>query len=574
MLNHKTLRNCFLTTCFILILSFAFSAGNFPQPSICDRTCWSARAPQDTIDQESALDRAVIHHTAIAADYNTVSLEESKAKIRSIQNYHMDSLGWADIGYHFLTDKLGNNFEGREGAMTSIPRGAHDGINDNSFGFNVMGYFHDPYNQLPTCQQRSSCYDLIAWRMPDPFDGYGESWYGRRNRIVGYLCAHRDVGSTACPGDLMYQYVGTDIYAGEARDEVNARITSGAGTDLCSSSIWYEDFDGDSLDTSAPEPDWTSISENGMSVTVSNGALHLDGVSGNSYGGVANSEYENHADFSMHTCLTFNNTDSTAGGTAEANAEVRFRCGSGTGYSLSFKAGDNDQVINLRRSDTWEIIQNLEISHAINNADTFYVSIDCQYTQISIKIGTSAGANDIADWNITDGNFLTGCFWLYNWQVMDLEYDYCYVGPSGWDPFGDPTPTPTATPTPTDTPTPTPTPTETPTPTPTETSTGSAYVYDITMSLGSAGSNTYGIATVWIKDDSGNDVSGATVSGDWSGLTSETVSGITGSDGKVTLESSKTKSSGTFTFCVMGVTATGLTYDDTLNNETCDSISN
>ena len=132
---------------------------------------------------------------------------------------------------------------------------------------------------------------------------------------------------------------------------------------------------------------------------------------------------------------------------------------------------------------------------------------------------------------------------------------------------GDPTPTPTATPTPT--------PTDTPTPTPTATSepSGNCYVYDITMSLGSAGANSYGIATVWIKDDSGNDVGGATVDGEWSGLTSETISGTTGTDGKVTFESSKTKSSGTFTFCVNGVTS-GLTYDETLNTETCDSISN
>ena len=94
------------------------------------------------------------------------------------------------------------------------------------------------------------------------------------------------------------------------------------------------------------------------------------------------------------------------------------------------------------------------------------------------------------------------------------------------------------------------------------------------MSLKTAGPNSNGIATVWIKDDAGNNVSGATVNGEWSGLTSETRSGTTGTDGKVTFESSKTKSSGTFTFCVTGVTASGLTYDDTMNNETCDSISN
>ena len=156
---------------------------------------------------------------------------------------------------------------------------------------------------------------------------------------------------------------------------------------------------------------------------------------------------------------------------------------------------------------------------------------------------------------------------------------------------GDPTPTPTPTPTETPTPTPTPTPTETATPTPTPTATATAtptatptptptdapssdiYVYDISMSAKQAGPNTSAIATVWIKDSSGNDVANATVNGDWTGLVTGSSSGITDSSGKVSLESGKSKSSGTFTFCVTGASASGYTYDSSLNNETCDSIS-
>ncbi len=35
-------------------------AGGYPQPSICDRTCWVARSPQCTIDQLTGIDRGVI----------------------------------------------------------------------------------------------------------------------------------------------------------------------------------------------------------------------------------------------------------------------------------------------------------------------------------------------------------------------------------------------------------------------------------------------------------------------------------------------------------------------------------
>ncbi|MBN1900502.1 M23 family metallopeptidase [Candidatus Sumerlaeota bacterium] len=125
---------------------------------------------------------------------------------------------------------------------------------------------------------------------------------------------------------------------------------------------------------------------------------------------------------------------------------------------------------------------------------------------------------------------------------------------------------------PTPTPTPTPTGTPTPTPTPTATPGGKVYVHDIAMSSGASGPNYFGIAAIWIKNDSGADVSGAKVTGEWSGAVSGTSSGITGADGKVALQSSKKKNGGTFTFCVTNVEAAGYIYDSNMNVETCDSI--
>jgi hypothetical protein len=227
MTQRKSLPLFFCVASVLLFTQSLFAAGNYPMPTICDRTCWSARAPQCAISQESNLTRAVIHHTAGTADYDVSNLEEAKARVRAIQNLHMDTNGWCDIGYHFLADKLGDGFEGRQGSISSYPRGAHDGVNTQSFGFNVMGYMHSPYNQQPTTAQRAMLYDLIAWKVPDPFTGFGSGSYG--GKTVGFICGHRDVVSTACPGDLMYQYIGTDVNSGEARIEVNNRITGGGG---------------------------------------------------------------------------------------------------------------------------------------------------------------------------------------------------------------------------------------------------------------------------------------------------------------------------------------------------------
>src|SRR5688500_14812694 len=75
------------------------SAGQGPQPSICTRACWGARAPNCGITQMGGLSRAIIHHTAGSGDYST-SLENSKAVMRNVQNYHMSLSGWCDIAYH------------------------------------------------------------------------------------------------------------------------------------------------------------------------------------------------------------------------------------------------------------------------------------------------------------------------------------------------------------------------------------------------------------------------------------------------------------------------------------------
>ncbi|UCH33742.1 MAG: S8 family serine peptidase [Armatimonadota bacterium] len=101
------------------------------------------------------------------------------------------------------------------------------------------------------------------------------------------------------------------------------------------------------------------------------------------------------------------------------------------------------------------------------------------------------------------------------------------------------------------------------------------HVADITMSLKFAGKNTSARATVTVADAGGNPVAGATVSGHWSGATSDSDVGLTDAAGQVTLESNKVKaatSGTTFTFTVDTVALAGRTYDPASNVETSDSI--
>lgn len=105
--------------------------------------------------------------------------------------------------------------------------------------------------------------------------------------------------------------------------------------------------------------------------------------------------------------------------------------------------------------------------------------------------------------------------------------------------------------------------------------TDNMHVKSIEMSLKTAGINVNAIATVTIFDASGAPVEGVTVSGTWSDATTDSDSGVTDVDGKVSLESNKVKkpkSGTTFIFTVDDVTKEGWKYISSENVETSDSI--
>ena len=99
------------------------------------------------------------------------------------------------------------------------------------------------------------------------------------------------------------------------------------------------------------------------------------------------------------------------------------------------------------------------------------------------------------------------------------------------------------------------------------------YVANIAMSVSSSKQGFQATATVTVRNQNGALVPNATVTGQWSGLTSGTVSKSTGRQGTAALTSARTRSRGTFTFTVTGITLSGSTYAPANNTETSDSIS-
>ena len=109
-----------------------------------------------------------------------------------------------------------------------------------------------------------------------------------------------------------------------------------------------------------------------------------------------------------------------------------------------------------------------------------------------------------------------------------------------------------------------------------EQATATIHVGDITFeadvwSFGTWGAWCRVTVTVPILDNSDAAVSGANVSGSWSGAYNWNVSGYTDSQGNVSFGTSWVIGGGTFTFTVNDVTKAGWTYDPAANFETSDS---
>lgn len=99
------------------------------------------------------------------------------------------------------------------------------------------------------------------------------------------------------------------------------------------------------------------------------------------------------------------------------------------------------------------------------------------------------------------------------------------------------------------------------------------YVANIAMTGATSKNGTRSAsAAVTVRDAAGRAISGAVVSGSWSGLVSGSGTVTTDRKGVATFKSPTARTGGTFFFSVNGITATGYVYDAGLNVETSDSV--
>ena len=149
------------------------------------RADWQAAPPTEPYTPHTPR-YFTLHHTA--AHYPK-SYDAAVAEMQFIQDFHQHGRGWIDIAYHFLIDPAGNIFEGRPIKVL----GAHvKNRNTANVGISIMGDYHPPKNDPFTGASQDS-FISIGRYLRDAYEVPVSSFY-----------AHRDIGSTTCPGDDLY----------------------------------------------------------------------------------------------------------------------------------------------------------------------------------------------------------------------------------------------------------------------------------------------------------------------------------------------------------------------------------
>ncbi len=139
-----------------------------------------------------------IHHSA--GRMLDCSKDEGLDAFRSIYRYHTVSRGWGDIGYHYVVDPCtGTVYEGRAGG--DGVKGAHVGAyNTGSIGLMLMGNYSE---EIPSEIAIDALGELAAFVSEKyNIDPTGESMFRGEEREN--LLGHRDVNTTNCPGNNLY----------------------------------------------------------------------------------------------------------------------------------------------------------------------------------------------------------------------------------------------------------------------------------------------------------------------------------------------------------------------------------
>lgn len=155
------------------------------------RASWAKADPIGSrINRMGNVQMITVHHEG----WTPVWFEDTKStadRLDGIRRSHIDRLRAGDIGYHYIIDRAGRVWEGRNTAYQGAHVREH---NENNLGIMVLGNFDQ---QQPSTAQISTLRSVIVasakqYRVP-----------------VSKVYTHKELNRTECPGKVLQAHMAT-----------------------------------------------------------------------------------------------------------------------------------------------------------------------------------------------------------------------------------------------------------------------------------------------------------------------------------------------------------------------------
>ncbi|VVC99320.1 peptidoglycan recognition protein-like [Leptidea sinapis] len=172
---------------FVCVLLVELITADAACPTIVSKKDWGGLKPKHVKYLPRPVDLVIIQHTATPFSSTDATCAEA---VRSIQDYHVDTLGYWDIGMNFLVCGNGKIYEG----CGWLHVGAHTyGYNSKSIAVSFIGNYN---NDEPTRAQIDAAKSLLEC-------GVGSGHLKSDYKVVG----HKQLVAIESPGRKLYQEI-------------------------------------------------------------------------------------------------------------------------------------------------------------------------------------------------------------------------------------------------------------------------------------------------------------------------------------------------------------------------------
>jgi hypothetical protein len=153
------------------------------------RTKWAKGKPiRGRLNRMGAIKRITVHHEGGSPVYFS-DVRTTAERLEAIRKAHLQRMHAGDIGYHYIIDRSGRLWQGRDIGYQGAHVREH---NEHNIGVMVLGNFD---RQSPTAQQRASLHATLEQLM-------------RQHRVALHnVHTHQELVATQCPGRVLQHHM-------------------------------------------------------------------------------------------------------------------------------------------------------------------------------------------------------------------------------------------------------------------------------------------------------------------------------------------------------------------------------